>query len=73
MKTHWKIEKDSTAPARGRWILKYRPEGHEWGIMGRYRTRRAALVVAFMMRERGEPVSWHGGPIRLGIALVESC
>jgi hypothetical protein len=73
MKTDWKIEKDSAAPPKGRWILKYRPEGHAWGTMGRYSTRRAALTVAFLMRERGERVSWHGGPIRMGLALVESC
>jgi hypothetical protein len=46
-----------------------------WGIIGRYKTRKAAITVAMIMRERGESVSWpgSGGAIRMGIALVESC
>ena len=46
-----------------------------WGLIGRYKTRKAAITVAMIMRERGESVSWpgSGGAIRMGIALVESC
>ena len=44
-----------------------------WGTIGRYRTRKAAVTVGMLMRERGEPISWPGGAIRMGLALVEPC
>ena len=44
-----------------------------WGQIGRYRTRKAAVTVGMIMRERGERISWPGGAIRMGIALVDSC
>ena len=44
-----------------------------WGTIGRYRTRKAAINVGMIMRDRGEPISGEGGAIRMGIALVEPC
>ena len=44
-----------------------------WGRIGRYRTRKAAITVGMVMRERGEPISWPGNAIRMGLAMVESC
>ena len=73
MKTDWKVTKDDGAPPARRWRLQYRPAGYAWETMGAYPTRKAALTVGFLMRERGENISWHGGPIRIGIALVDSC
>ena len=44
-----------------------------WGRIGRYKTRKAAITVGMLMRERGERIEWPGGAIRMGLALVESC
>ena len=41
--------------------------------MGTYKTRRAAIETGMILRERLEPISWPGGPIRIGIALIDSC
>ena len=73
MRTDWKVTKNSAAPPARRWRLDYRAAGHGWRLMSSYPTRKAALTVGFLMRERGEAISWHGGPIRMGIALVDSC
>ena len=43
------------------------------GIIGRYRTRKGAIHVGMIMRERGESISWPGKAIRMGLAMVESC
>jgi len=73
MRTDWKVEKDNAAPLARRWRLQYRAAGYGWETMGAYPTRKAALTVAFLIRERGDPVSWQGGPIRMGLAMVQSC
>ena len=44
-----------------------------WHKMGTYSTRRAAIETGMILRERGEPIAWDGGPIRIGIALIEPC
>ena len=44
-----------------------------WEKLSDYKTRKAAITVGMLMRERGESISWPGGAIRMGIALVESC
>lgn len=74
MKQHWYIEK---LPS-GKWALKslaYLDDGtcSGWQTLSTYKTRKAAITVGMILRERGEPISWQGGPIRMGIALVESC
>lgn len=73
MRTHWLILKDKAAPPRLRWRLEYKPEGGQWGRLSSYPTRKAAAHVAMIMRERGDPVSWEGPPIRLGLALIDPC
>ena len=72
MRTDWKIERITSNPRARRWALRYRPAGYGWETMAHYATRKAALTMAYMLRERGDPIAWEGGPIRLGIALVES-
>lgn len=41
--------------------------------MSHYATRKQAITVGMIMRDRGEPISWPGGAVRMGIALVEPC
>jgi hypothetical protein len=72
----WRITKHSgeTSP----WYLESQSmltdgTATPWGRIGRYRTRKAAITVGMVMRERGEPISWQGGAIRMGIALVSPC
>ena len=74
--TQWRVTKHAGESAP--WYLQsqhFLDDGTEtpWGTIGRYRTRKAAINVGMIMRERGEPISWPGGAIRMGIALVESC
>jgi len=74
MKTQWEVKrKDSKT-----WPLWSRVKLDDgtvspWQKMGTYPTRKAAVNVAMVLRDRGEPIAWPGGPIRMGIALVESC
>lgn len=72
MRTDWKIEKIKGAPRAKAWALRYRPAGYGWETMSHYPTRKAALTMAYIMRERGDPISWEGGPIRLGVILVDA-
>lgn len=44
-----------------------------WEKLSDYKTRKAAITVGMLMRERGESISWPGGAIRMGLAMVESC
>ena len=44
-----------------------------WQKMGTYPTRKSAVQTGMILRERGEAIAWPGGPIRMGIALVEPC
>ena len=74
MKSQWEV----TRIGVGKWALWSRrtiSEGNFslWMKMGTYGTRRAAIETGMILRERGEPIAWPGGPIRMGIALVESC
>jgi hypothetical protein len=41
--------------------------------MGTYGTRRAAVQTGMLLRDRGELITWPGGAIKMGIALVEPC
>jgi len=45
----------------------------QWEKLSDYKTRKAAITVGMLMRERGELISWQGGTIRMGLAMVESC
>lgn len=74
--TQWRVTKHmgETSP----WYLESQSllqdgSATPWGRIGRYRTRKSAITVAMLMRERGEPISWQGGAIRMGLAMVESC
>lgn len=76
MKTHWRIIKTD------RKQFPWRLEGNHhfddgtcsgWERLSDYKTRKAAITVGMLIRERGEPISWPGGAIRMGIAMVESC
>ena len=74
--TQWRVTKHNgeTSP----WYLESQSlltdgSATPGGRIGRYKTRKAAITVGMLMRERGESISWPGGAIRMGIALVESC
>lgn len=76
MKTHWRVIK--TDQKRFPWELQgqhYFDDGtcSEWAKVSDYKTRKAAVSVGLIIRERGEPISWPGGAIRIGIALIQSC
>ena len=47
--------------------------GHDWARHSEASSKRGALSRIMLLRDRGEKVSWQGGPMRLGIALMESC
>ena len=73
--TQWRIVKNYDKSA---WLLQNRhllDDGKltNWDTLNTYKTRKRAVAVGMLMRERGEPISWEGGAIRMGIALVESC
>jgi hypothetical protein len=73
--TQWRIVKNSDKSA---WLLQNRHildcgKVTHWYTLNLYKTRKRAVTVGMLMRERGEPISWPGGAIRMGIALVESC
>ena len=44
-----------------------------WQKMGTYQTRNSAVQTGMLLRDRGEPIAWPGGAIRMGLALVEPC
>ena len=76
---HWRIVKTDS---RKLWALQsmsfMRDEAGNltsspWQTVSHYPTRKQAITVGMIMRDRGEPISWHGGAVRMGIALVESC
>ena len=74
--TQWRVTKHAgeTSP----WYLESQSMltdgmATPWGRIGRYRTRKAAITVGMLMRERGERITWPGSAIRMGIALVSSC
>ena len=76
MFTHWRVIK--TDKPRNAWALQskaYMPDGYvsPWKTMSHYATRKQAITVGMIMRDRGEPISWPGGAVRMGIALVEPC
>jgi hypothetical protein len=45
----------------------------DWSLVGLYKTRRSAITVGMLMRDRVEKISWPGGSIQIGIATVASC
>lgn len=74
MQSQWEIKRASAKV----WHLwsRSRIDGglfSAWQKMGTYPTRKAAVTVGMLLRDRGEPIAWPGGPIRMGLALVESC
>jgi hypothetical protein len=75
-RTQWRVTKHNAESAP--WSLDSKcllddVSATPWGRIGRYRTRKGAIHVGMIMRERGECISWPGGSIRMGLALVESC
>ena len=73
---HWRIIK--TERPRQPWALQskaFMRDGYvsQWETVSHYSSRKAAIHVGMIMRDRGEPISWPGGAVRMGIALVESC
>ena len=74
---HWRIIKTGTNP-RKPWQLQskaFLPDGYvsQWERVSDYPSRKAAISVGMIMRDRGEPISWQGGAVRIGIARVNSC
>lgn len=81
----WRIVKSINPKFGGAWDIECRiwekqeePGGPiKWDMLANWhrhspaKTKREALARIMLLRERGEHVTWHGGPIRLGIALVE--
>jgi len=75
MKTHWQVIK---SPTKKLWVLQsksYLEDGTctGWCTFQSFKTRKLAVQIGMFMREKGDPISWEGGPIRMGIALVHSC
>jgi hypothetical protein len=75
-KTHWRVIK--TDRKQFPWQLQslhHFDDGTctQWEKLSDYKTRKAAITVGMIMRDRDDPISWQGGAIRMGIALVESC
>jgi hypothetical protein len=73
--TEWRIVKNYSKSA---WLLQNRHRLDDskvthWETLNVCKTRKRAVTVGMLMRERGEPISWEGGAIRMGLALVESC
>lgn len=77
MQTQWRIEKAGPAAGRLIWALQNRvidgDHASPWQTLGRYSSRKKAVAVGMLLRERGEPIFWPGGAIRMGIARVQSC
>lgn len=72
MKQHWRIIKEDNSK---RWQIQskaYLEDGTctGWETLSRYETRKQAITVGMILRNWGEPISWHGGPIKMGIGLV---
>jgi hypothetical protein len=74
MQSQWEVKRLGV----GKWALwsRSRIAGEPfsaWQKMGTYKTRSGAVQTGMILRERGEPISWPGGAIKMGIALVEPC
>jgi hypothetical protein len=74
MQSQWEVKRIGV----GKWALwsRSRIEGEPysaWQKMGTYGTRRAAIETGMLLRDRGEFITWPGGAIKMGIALVEPC
>ena len=74
MQSQWEVKRTS-AKVWTLWSQTRLPDGtvSAWQKMGTYGTRKAAVTVGMLLRDRGERISWPGGAIRMGLALVESC
>lgn len=73
MMHEWLIQKEGK-----KWNLSSRATLEDgtispWSLVGLYKTRRSAITVGMLMRNRGEKISWPGGSIQIGIATVASC
>ena len=80
LKHEWLIEPRTNISGRKRWYLMHRiveidgqPHAGKWDVLSWYPTRKQAVTVGMIMRERGERISWPGGPLKMGIATVEPC
>lgn len=80
LKNDWRIVKSATK--RGQWDIETRVFTRDaagaWELAQNWTrhsvadSKRAALARVMLLRERGERVTWTGGPIRLGVALIEA-
>lgn len=80
LKNDWRIVKSATK--RGQWNIETRAFTRDaagaWELAQNWTrhsvagSKRAALARVMLLRERGERVTWTGGPIRLGVALIEA-
>lgn len=80
LKNDWRIVKSATK--RGQWDIQTRTFTRDaagaWELAQNWTrhsvadSKRAALARVMLLRERGERVTWAGGPIRLGVALIEA-
>ena len=72
---HWRVVK--IHKGCNPWLLQsktfFEDQTYEWETLSSYPSRKAAIHVGMIMRDRGEPISWPGGAVRMGIALVEPC
>ena len=74
MHSQWEVKRLGV----GKWSLWSRTRigsapFSSWQKLGTYGTRRAAVQTGMLLRDRGEPIAWPGGAIKMGIALVEPC
>jgi hypothetical protein len=74
MKSQWQVKRANDKT----WQLWSRSQiGEEpfasWQKMATYKTRKAAVQTGMILRDRGELITWPGGAIKMGIALVEPC
>lgn len=70
MKHQWSIEKSGR-----KWTLKSQPTLDDgtvcpWHVVGTYPTRKAAVTIGMILRERGERITWQGGAIKMGLGMV---
>jgi hypothetical protein len=82
MKIDWRISKSSNPKFGGPWQIETRvwfeengqlTIGENWTRHSAAATRKAAIARAMLLRQRGERISWPGGAVRMGIALVDPC
>ena len=73
MTQQWKVEKYGKL-----WTLHSQATlddgtSETWTLVGTYKTRRSAITTGMLLRDRGERITWPGGAVRMGLAMVDPC